>query len=84
MRATLRFLIGANEVDCLLNRAQVFLLLVGNLNLEGIFQSHHKLDGIETVGTEIFDKRSLIFDVFDIFSELLGNNLFDLLFQIVH
>ena len=84
MRETLRFLIGANEVNCLLNRAQVFLLLVGNLNLEGIFQSHHELNGIETVGSEIFDKRSLIFDVFDIFSELLGNNLFDFLFQIVH
>ena len=75
MRATLRFLIGANEVDCLLNRAQVFLLLVGNLNLEGIFEGHHELNGVEAVGAEIFDEGSFILDVRFILAELFSDNL---------
>ena len=75
--------VGLDEVDRLLNSAQVFLLFVGDLNLKGIFKSHHQFDRVEAVSAEVFDEGSLVLDVGFVLAKLFSDDLLDLLFLFV-
>ena len=76
--------VGLNEVDSLLNGAQVFLLFIRDFDLESVFKSHHEFNRVKAVGTEIFDVGGFILDVGLVLAKLFSDDLLDFLFQIFH
>ena len=46
---------SGDEVDRLLDGRDLLGFLVGNLDAEFLFESHHELDGVERVGAEVID-----------------------------
>ena len=47
-------------LDCLLDRGDFLGVLIGNLDLEFLFQSHDQLDGIERIGSQIVHERRIV------------------------
>ena len=56
--------------------ANLLRILVGDFNIEGLFEGHHELDGIERVGTQVVHERSAGRDLTFVHTQLLDNNLF--------
>src|SRR5215471_7963309 len=94
-RLLTRFLYGArwrsglgaalvDVVDGLVDGGDLFGVLVRNLDLEFLFEGHHQLDGVERVGSQIVDERSVVRDLFLFDAQLFGNDGLDLLLDCAH
>ncbi len=60
---------------------ELLSILVGNFDSEFFFESHDELDGIERVGTEVFDEGCAGGDLLGCDAELLDNDFFDFFFD---
>src|SRR5664280_393466 len=58
--------------------------IVGNLAAEFLFESHHELDGVETVGAKIVDKTRLLGHLVGFYSQVLHDDLFHPLANVTH
>src|SRR5690606_3536426 len=84
LRTELLLQMGVDVVNRLLDVGDLLGFLVGNFALELLFQRHHQLDGIERIRAEIVDKRGLVLDLRLVDAKLLGNDLLDALFDVLH
>src|SRR5262245_13621707 len=57
------------------DRRHLLGVLIGDLDVELLLEGHDELHGVERVGTEIVDERSLAGDLFGAHSELLLDDL---------
>src|SRR6267143_3306270 len=58
------------------NGANLLRILVRDFNIEGLFEGHHELDGIERIGAQVVHERSAGRDFALVHTELLDNNPF--------
>jgi hypothetical protein len=58
--------------------------IVRNLTAEFLFEGHHELDGVETVGAKIVDKTSLIGHLVGLYAQVLHDDLFHPLANVTH
>src|SRR5258706_13366607 len=68
-----RLRVFADVVDGIRHGANLLRILVGDFNIEGLFESHHELDGIERIGAEVVHKRSAGRDLALINTQLLND-----------
>src|SRR5581483_2918737 len=58
--------------------------IIGNLAPEFLFEGHHELDGVETVGAKIIDKAGLIIHLVGLYAQMLHDDLFHPLANVTH
>src|SRR6478609_4679927 len=58
--------------------------IIGNLAAEFLFESHHELDCVETVGAKIVDEARLIGHFVGLYAQVLHDNLFHPLANVTH
>src|SRR5579863_148745 len=73
------FLLRLDVVDGVLHGDDLFGVLVGNIEVERFLERHHQLDDIERVGSEVIDETGSGVDLGLIHTQLLDDDLFDLL-----
>src|SRR6202171_3418091 len=66
----------ADVVDSIRHGANLLRILVGDFDIEGLFEGHHKLDGVERIGAQVIHERSAGRDLALVHTQLLDNNLF--------
>ncbi|CAM2158113.1 hypothetical protein PT2222_40111 [Paraburkholderia tropica] len=76
--------VRASVVDRLLNRRDLLGFLIRDFHAEFVFEGHHELDGVERVGAQIVHERSFVLDFSFGDAQLLGDDLLDALFDVVH
>src|SRR5690606_3439814 len=76
--------VGVDVIDGFLNSGDLFGLLVRDLGLEFLFQSHHQLNGVKGIGTQVFDEGSAVGDFIFLDAKLLGNDFLDAFFDGAH
>jgi hypothetical protein len=74
-------LVVSNVVDCGLNSSDFFSFFVRDFGLEFLFQSHHQLNGVKGVSTQVFNEGSSVYPCFVFNAQLLGNDVRDALFE---
>src|SRR6202163_4178426 len=74
----------ADVVDGIRHGANLLRILVGDFNIEGLFEGHHELDGIERIGAQVIHERSTRCDLALVHTQLLDNNLFHLFINGCH
>ena len=67
--------------DHIANRLELFSFLVRDFNIELFFEGHHKLDGVEGVGAEIFDELGFRVDLVGIDAELVDDDVLYAIFD---
>src|SRR5262249_38115900 len=73
-----------DEFDGVPHRHNRFRSIVGNLDSELFFECHHKLDGIETVGAEIFDEAGVVGHLLGVHIQVLNHDLLHALRNVAH
>ncbi len=68
-------------IDGLLDGGDLFSVFVRDFAFEFFFQRHHQFNGIQRIRTQIVDERRLILDFRFVYAQLLGNDLFNALFD---
>lgn len=58
-----------------------FCFVIGYFNAEFFFEGHYELDGIEGIGTEVFDEFCVGGDLVSAHAELLHNDIFYTIFD---
>src|ERR1700687_65562 len=71
-----RFRVLADVVDGIGHGAYLLRILVGDFNIEGLFEGHHEFDGVERIGAQVIHERSAGRDLALVHTQLLDNNLF--------
>src|SRR6516162_8229630 len=71
-------------IDSLMDGGDLLGVLVGDLDLEFLFQSHDELDCVERIGPKIVHERCIVRDLFLFDAQLFGNDGFDLLLNCAH
>src|SRR5579883_3339906 len=71
-------------LDRLVNRGDLLGILVRNLDLELLLESHHELDRVERVGSQIVHEGGVIGHLLLLDAKLLGHDGFDLLLNCAH
>src|SRR6266481_911229 len=71
-----RLRVLADVVDGIRHGANLLRIFVGDFNIEGLFEGHHELDGIERIGAQVIHERSAGRDLALVHTQLLDNNLF--------
>ena len=66
-------------VDGLPDRLDLLRHVVGDVDVELLFEFHHQLDRIERVGAQIIDERGFAGDLVLADAKLLGNDINDAL-----
>src|ERR1035437_8996592 len=66
----------ADVVDGIRHGANLLRILVGDFDIEGLFEGHHELDGIERIGAQVIHERSAGRDLALVHTQLLNDNLF--------
>src|SRR5579875_104756 len=69
------FRVRADVVDGVLDGTDLLRVLVGNLDLEGLFKGHDQLHRVQGVRAEIVHKRSVRRDLALVYAQLLHNDL---------
>ena len=64
---------------CVANGLDLFGVLVGDLDIELFFETHHKLHQVERIGSEVFDKAGIFGNFCLVDAELVDDDLFDLI-----
>ena len=77
----MRLRVCGNVVDGFLNGGDLLGLLVRDFGLEFLFESHHQLNGVKRVSTQVFDEGSAVgyFLFFD--AKLFGYDFLDAFFD---
>src|SRR5260221_6001287 len=60
------------------NGANLLRILIGDFNIESLFECHHELDGIELIGAQVIHERSAGRDFALVHTGLLDNKQFHL------
>src|SRR5258706_2851973 len=76
--------VGLDVVDGLLDVGDLLGILVRNLALEFLLEGHHELDVVEGVRAPVLAERGLVLDVGFGNPKLLGDDLLDSGFKVVH
>src|SRR5690554_3742338 len=76
--------VRVNVVDGFLYSGDLLGFFVRNFSLEFFFQSHDQLNGVQRVGTQIFDERSTVGNFFQFDTQLFGYNFLNALFNSAH
>src|SRR5688500_14043793 len=79
----LRLAVRLDVIDRLLDRGDLLGLLVRYLGLELFLERHDELHGIERVRAEVVHEGRFVLHVGFVHAELLGNNLFDPLLDVL-
>src|ERR1700682_3749437 len=66
----------ADVVDGIRHGANLLRILVGDFDIEGLFEGHHELDRIERIGAQVVHERSAGRDLALVHTQLLDNDLF--------
>src|SRR5271157_2727457 len=66
----------ADVVDGIGDGANLLRILVGNFDIEGLFEGHHELDRVERIGAQVIHERSAGRNLALIHAQLLDDNLF--------
>src|SRR5262249_16721356 len=69
------FPVCVDVVDGVFHRADFLRFLVGNLDIERLFECHYQLDGIQGISTQVVNKRCIGRDFALIYSQLFHNDL---------
>ncbi len=77
-------LVASNVVDGRLNGSDFFSCCVREFGLEFLFQSHHQLNGVKGIGTQVFYEGSSVDHFFLFNAQLLGDDFLDALFDGAH
>ncbi|OLB68405.1 MAG: hypothetical protein AUI09_00525 [Gemmatimonadetes bacterium 13_2_20CM_2_66_5] len=64
--------------------AELLRLFVRDVDVEFLLERHDQLDGIEAVGAEIFHETRVVRELIAFDTELLDDDVFDLLFELLH
>ena len=75
---------GLHVIDGVLHGTELLLVLVGNGDVELVFEVHHQLDGIEAVGTQIVEERGLGGDLLGVHGQLALDDLVHLFLNRSH
>src|SRR5678815_4657315 len=78
------FQVRADVVDRLLDRRDLFGVVIGNLGFEFLLERHHELHRVERIGAEVVDERGFVLDLRLVHAQLFGNDLLDALFDVFH
>src|SRR5208282_977820 len=70
-----RFRVLADVFDGIGHGANLLRILVGDFDIEGLFEGHHELDGIERIGAQVIHERSAGRDLGLVHPQLLDDNL---------
>jgi hypothetical protein len=76
--------VSEDVIDSLLDRGDLFGLVVGNFALEFLFQRHDQLNGVQGIRAQIVYEGGLILDVRLIYTQLFGDDLLDALYDVIH
>ena len=76
-RRRLLLQVRTDVIDRLLHRGDLLGVLVRNLGLEFLFQSHDELNRVQRVGAKVVDERRLILDLGFVNAELFCDDLLD-------
>src|SRR6185437_3767917 len=71
-------------LDRLVNRGDLLSVLIRNLDFELFLESHHELDRVERVGSQIVHEGGVIGHLLLLGAKLLGHDGFDLLLNCAH
>src|SRR6187402_2311442 len=77
-------LVVSNVIDCSLYSSDLLSFFVRDFGLEFLFQSHHQLNGVKGVGTQVFNEGSSVDHFFFFNAQLLSNDFLDALFDGAH
>src|SRR5208337_2221447 len=66
----------ADVLDGIRHSANLLRILVGDFDIEGLFEGHHQLDRVERIGAQVIHERSAGRNLALVHSQLLDNNLF--------
>src|SRR3954470_15987109 len=64
--------------------AELFRLLVGDIDVELLLECHDQLDGIEAVRSEVFHEAGIACQLLPLDPELFDDDILDLLFHVSH
>ncbi len=67
-------LMVSNVIDCGLYSSDLLSFFVRDFGLEFLFQSHHQLNSVKGVGTQIFNEGSSVDHFFFFNAQLLSND----------
>ncbi|VXB63452.1 hypothetical protein PSEUDO8O_170117 [Pseudomonas sp. 8O] len=76
--------VGSHVVDSFLNGGDFLSLLVRDLGLEFFLESHHQLNGVKRVGTQVFNEGSAVGYFLFLDAKLLSNDFLDAFFDGAH
>ena len=77
-------LVGEDEIDRLLDRGDLFSLVIRDFALELFFECHDQFYGVQGIRAQIVHEGGLILDVRFIHAQLFGDDLFDALYDVIH
>src|SRR5215813_6207434 len=66
-------------LDGVFDSRDLFRVFVGDLELEGLFESHYQLHDVQRIGAQVVNERRVAIHLAFIDAELLDNNLLHLL-----
>src|SRR5208282_1496419 len=66
----------ADVLDGIRYGANLLRILVGDFDIEGLFEGHHQLDGVERIGAQVIHERRAGRDLGLVHTQLLDDNLF--------
>src|SRR5271165_1432668 len=69
------FRVGVDVIDGVLDGADLLRFLVGNLDVEGLLESHHQFHRVQRIGAQVVHKRRIGGDLALVHAQLFHNDL---------
>jgi len=76
--------VAVDVVDGCLNGSDLLGFFVRDFGLEFLFQSHHQLNGVKRIGTQVIDEGLLGGHFIFLHAQLLGDDFLDAFFDGAH
>src|SRR6266850_4856438 len=64
--------------------AELLRLFVRDIDVEFLLEGHNELDRVEAVGAQVFHEARVVGELVALHAQLLNNDVFDLLFELLH
>src|SRR5271166_2407800 len=80
----LSFRVGVDIIDGVLDGADLFRLLVGNFDIEGLLEGHYQFHRVQRVCAQVVHKRRIGRDLALVHAQLFHNDLFHAFFYGCH